>query len=102
MAVCVPRVRRDVLESLDDGGTKKRLAPLREFVKTRKKHWEHVIAYINTPITNAIGEGINRIIKIVKNRASGYRTLDAFTDMIYLTVSDVNIPEQIPSRFRTL
>jgi transposase len=79
-----------------------RLQPLREFVKTLKKHWEHVLAFINTPITNAVGEGINRIIKIVKNRASGYRTLDAFTDMIYLTVGDVNIPEQIPARFRTL
>jgi len=40
--------------------------------------------------------------EIAKNRASGYRTLDAFTDMIYLTVGDVNIPEQIPARFRTL
>jgi transposase len=79
-----------------------RLQPLREFVKTLKKHWEHVLAFINTPITNAVGEGINRIIKLVKNRASGYRTLDAFTDMIYLTVGDVNIPEQIPARFRTL
>jgi transposase len=81
---------------------KSRLQPLREFVNTLKKHWEHILAYINTPITNAVGEGINRIIKIVKNRASGYRTLDAFTDMIYLTVGDVNIPEQIPACFRTL
>jgi len=61
-----------------------------------------VIAFIRTPITNAVGEGINRIIKIVKNRAIGYRTLEAFTDLIYLTVGDVNIPEQIPARFRTL
>jgi len=28
--------------------------------------------------------------------------LEAFTDLIYLTVGDVNIPEQIPARFRTL
>jgi hypothetical protein len=31
-----------------------------------------------------------------------YRTLEAFTDLIYLTVGDVNIPEQIPARFRTI
>jgi transposase len=61
-----------------------------------------VLAFISTPITNAVGEGINRIIKIVKNRASGYRTLNAFIDMIYLTLGDVNIPEQIPALSRTL
>jgi len=61
-----------------------------------------VLAFINTPITNAVGEGINPIIKSVKNTASGYSTLDAFADMIYLTLGDVNIPEQIPACFRTL
>lgn len=79
-----------------------RLHPLRNFVKTLKANWEHVVAFINTPISNAVGEGLNRIIKIVKNRASGYRTLEAFTDMIYLTVGDLNIPEQIQASFRTL
>ena len=34
-------------------------------------------------LTNAMAEGLNRVIKIVKNRASGFRTLQAFTDMIF-------------------
>ena len=51
---------------------------------------------------DAVGEGLNRIIKIVKNRASGYRHLDYFADMIYLTVGDLDIPAQIPSELRTL
>lgn len=97
-----PGAAESFLKAWMTAALKSRLQPLREFVKTLKKHWEHVIGYINTPVTNAVGEGLNRIIKIVKNRASGYRTLDAFTDMIYLTVGDVNIPEQIPARFRTL
>ena len=53
-------------------------------------------------LTNAVAEGINRIIKIVKNRASGFRHLNAFSDMIYLTVGDVDIPGQIPQSFRTI
>ena len=40
------------------------------------------------------------MIKIVKNRASGYRHLD-YAD-IYLTVGDLDIPAQIPSQLRTL
>jgi transposase len=53
-------------------------------------------------LTNAIGEGLNRIIKIVKNRANGFRTLQAFMDMIFLSVGDVDIPAQIPENFRTM
>ena len=97
-----PQAAETFLKGWMTAGLRSRLQPLREFVKTLKKHWEHVLAFIRTPITNAVGEGINRIIKIVKNRASGYRTLNAFIDMIYLTLGDVNIPEQIPVRFRTL
>lgn len=79
-----------------------RLEPMRSFVNTLRKHYDGVLAFVGSRLTNAISEGLNRIIKIVKNRASGFRTLDAFTDMIFLTVGDVDIPAQIPARFRTL
>jgi transposase len=79
-----------------------RLKPMKEFVETLINHWENIIAYIGVPITNAMAEGINRVIRQVKNRASGYRNFQAFTDMIYLVVGDVNILERIPAKFRTL
>jgi transposase len=79
-----------------------RLDPLKKFVGTLRKHYDGVIAFIGTRLTNAIGEGLNRIVKIVKNRASGFRTLDAFTDMIFLVVGDLNLADQIPTKFRTL
>jgi transposase len=97
-----PKPAETFLKGWMTAALRSRLQPLRDFVETLKKYWEHVVAYISTPITNAVSEGINRIIKIVKNRASGFRSLDAFSDMIYLTVGDVNIPEQIPAWFRTL
>jgi transposase len=79
-----------------------RLDPLRKFVNTLRQHFDGVLAFVGSRLTNAIAEGLNRIIRIVKNRASGFRTLDAFTDMIFLTVGDVDIPARIPRRFRTL
>ena len=45
---------------------------------------------------------LTRVIKIVKNRASGFRTLEAFSDMIFLTVGDVDIPAQVPANFRAI
>jgi hypothetical protein len=34
-------------------------------------------------ITVAVAEGINRVIMIVKNSGSGYKTLQVFTDLIF-------------------
>lgn len=79
-----------------------RLEPMRQFVYTLRRHQRAVVSFIDTRVTNAIAEGINRIVRMIKNRASGYRHLDAFSDMIHLTVGDVDLPEQIPARFRTL
>lgn len=79
-----------------------RLEPMRKFVHTLRRHQQAVVAFIDTRVTNAIAEGINRIVRMVNNRASGYRHLDAFSDMIYLAAGDLDLPEQIPGRFRTL
>jgi transposase len=82
---------------------KSRLEPIRKFVRTIKKHTDNIITFIESGgITNAISEGLNRIIRMVKNRASGFQSVQAFIDLIYLTVGDVDIPAQIPVRFRTL
>ena len=67
-----------------------------------KKHLHRVLPFIEKALTNAKAEGLNRIIRIVKNRASGFRSLPAFIDMIFLTVGDLDIPAQIPKKFRTV
>jgi transposase len=81
---------------------KSRLESIREFVGTIREHIHRILPFIRSRLTNAIGEGLNRIIKIVKNRASGFRNLQAFSDLIYLTVGDLDLPAQIPENFRTI
>ncbi|MBC8553536.1 MAG: ISL3 family transposase [Candidatus Brocadiales bacterium] len=81
---------------------KSRLDSIKTFVKTIRKHKHRLVPFVEHRLTNAVAEGINRIIKIVKNRASGFRTLSAFSDLIYLTVGDLNIPDQIAPKFRTV
>ncbi|MES0447820.1 MAG: ISL3 family transposase [Desulfobacterales bacterium] len=81
---------------------KSRLESIKKFVKTIKKHEHRLLPFVETRLTNAVSEGINRIIKIIKNRASGFRNLDAFSDLIFLTVGDLDIPAQIPAKFHAL
>ena len=79
-----------------------RIPSLRQFVGTLRNHFDNIVAFTDRNLTNAVGEGLNRIVKIVKNRASGYRNLDSFADMIFLTVGDLDIPAHIPCHLRTL
>lgn len=97
-----PWAARRFLKSWTTAALRSRLAPLRKFVHTIRTHMDGVLAFVSTGLTNAVAEGLNRIARMVNNRASGFRSLDAFTDMIFLTVGDVDIPAQIPVRFRTL
>lgn len=73
-----------------------RLEPMRRFVKTLRKHQHRIITFVKCPITNAIAEGLNRVIRQIRNRASGYRNVECFKDLIYLTIGDLDIPGEIP------
>ena len=97
-----PWAAQRFLKSWMTSSLRSRLEPMKKFVATLRKYESGVMAFIGTRLTNAVGEGLNRIAKIVKNRASGFRNLSAFTDMIFLTIGDVDIPAQIPNKFRTV
>ena len=79
-----------------------RIPSLRQFVTTLRNHFDNIVAFTDRNLTNAVGEGLNRMVKIIKNRASGYRNLDSFADVIFLTLGDLDIPAHIPSDLRTL
>lgn len=77
-----------------------RIEPIRRFVATVKNHLDGILASI-CGVTNAVAEGLNRVIRMVKNRASGYRSTDNFSNMIYLVVGDLDLPAQIGKENRT-
>lgn len=97
-----PKAAEKFLKRWTTTALKSRIESIRKFVKTVRKHVNRLLPYIGSKLTNAIAEGLNRIMKIIKNRASGFRNLDAFKDMIFLVVGDLDIPAQIPKRFRTI
>lgn len=97
-----PWAARRFLERWTTTALRSRLEPIRKLVATLRKHQDGILAFVQTRLTNAVSEGLNRIVKIVKNRASGFRDLPPFADMIYLTVGNLDIPAQVPQRFRTL
>ena len=76
-----------------------RLPSLKRFVTTVRNHFDNIITFIERPLTHAVGEGINRLRKIVKNRASGFRGLEPCADLIFLTIGDLDILSAHSFRF---
>jgi transposase len=61
------------------------IAPFMKFVNTVKTHWDGILNYITSKLTNGILEGINSKIQLIKRRARGYRNITNFINMIYFT-----------------
>jgi transposase len=93
---------REFLQSWITAALRTRIPSLRTFALTLRNYQTHVLAFVQRHLTNAAAEGLNRVIKIVKNRASGFRNLDSFADLILLTVGDLSIPDHISCGLRTL
>jgi transposase len=64
--------------------THSRLTPITEAANTVKKHWEGVLNYFDSKITNGILEGINSIVQLQKRNARGFKNVYYFINMIYL------------------
>jgi len=64
--------------------THSRLTPITEAAKTVKKHWDGVLNYFDSRITNGILEGINSIVQLQKRNARGFKNIQYFINVIYL------------------
>ena len=71
--------------------THSRLDPIRQAAKTIKAHWAGVH---DTPShrTNAVLEGINRLVQAAKARPRGYRNVHPFVTVIYLMAGKLSLP----------
>ena len=64
--------------------THSRLQPMIDAAYTIKRHWNGVLQWFKSQITNGILEGLNSLIQAAKARARGYRTNKNLIAMIYL------------------
>jgi len=76
-----------------------RIPEMRAVVKTIRKHWDGVVAYLKTRLTNGAAEALNGIIQTVKRKSRGFRTFRYFRIMIYLVASRLrfDLPDPVPT-----
>ena len=74
------------------------LEPLHEFADTLESHWQGVIRWHHSQVSNRLLEGLNSLVQAAKRRARGYRTphnYKAMIPMIYLVVGKLNAGPQL-------
>lgn len=71
------------------------LEPIAEAARTILRHWEGIVAFTKTKISNGVLEGINSLVQAARNKARGYRTSKYFINIIYLIVGKLNF--QLPT-----
>ena len=54
------------------------------FVKLVETHWDGIVGWHDSRISNGLLEGTNSLIQAAKARARGYRNTTTFATMIYL------------------
>ena len=62
---------------------------MKKAAKTIRNHWDGVVAYLRTRVTDGAAEAINGIIQTVKRKTRGFRSVKYFSPFIYLVASEV-------------
>jgi transposase len=74
--------------------THSRLKPMIEFARIVKDHWNGILNFFHSRITNGIIEGINSKIKTAMKRAYGFKTFRYLRTIVYLVAGKLALPTQ--------
>ncbi len=75
--------------------THSRIESMIQAAKTIKAHWDGVVRWFQSKISNGLLEGMNSLIQAAKARARGFRNVEYFKTAIYLVGSKLqfNLPK---------
>lgn len=75
-----------------------RLPEMKRVVTSIRAHWDGLVAYLETRLTNGPAEAMNGIIQTAKRKARGFRSFEYFRTIIYLIGSKLkfDLPTPIP------
>lgn len=76
-----------------------RIPEMIKVAKSIKAHWDGIVAYLETRLTNAGAEAVNGIIQTAKRTAQCFRFFEYFQTIIYLIGSKLrfDLPLAAPS-----
>lgn len=76
-----------------------RLEPFKKLGRTLKEHFQGILAFMETRLTNAAMEAINGVLQLAKRAARGFRNIEYFRIAAYLKLGglDIKVPQILPT-----
>jgi transposase len=76
-----------------------RLEPFKKLADSIREHWDGVVAFMETRVTNGLIEAINGLLQLAKRMARGFRSFNNFRTMAYLKTANLklNLPPLSPT-----
>jgi transposase len=71
--------------------THSRLDPVIRAARTIKRHWDGVLRWFTSRVSNGVLEAVNSLVQAAKARARGYRNVENFITMIYLIAGKLQL-----------
>lgn len=87
-----PSYAPEYLRSWCAGAKRSRLQPIKDFVALVERHFDGIIAWHATRVSNGLLEGTNSLIQAAKSRARGYRTKTKMITIAYLIAGNLPLP----------
>jgi transposase len=75
------------------GAKRSRLDPIKAFVATVEAHFDGIIAWQQSRLSNGLLEGTNSLVQAAKRRARGYRSKAKMITIIYLIAGKLPLPQ---------
>lgn len=76
--------------------SRSRLKPFVRVGRTIREHFEGVIAYVKTRLTNGLTEGLNNKLRMIARRAFGYHGAEPLIAMMFLTCGGIQLNPPLP------
>jgi len=91
-----PRRAKKALREWPAWSSRSRLAPFVKAARTIRKHFDGVVAYVQTRLTNGVFEGLNNKTRMVTRRAFGFHSASALIAMIHLVCGGIELDPPLP------
>jgi len=80
-----------------------RIPEMMKVSRTIRAHWDGMVAYLHTRVTNGAAEALNGVIQTLKRKSWGFRSVEHFVAMIYPVAFklEFDLPDPIPSTHPT-
>lgn len=76
-----------------------RLGPFKKLADTLREHWDGVVAFMETRVTNGVIEAINGLLQLAKRMARGFRSFATFRTIALLKAGKLklDLPQLLPT-----